>query len=113
MDPIFCDSVLPDIRREVVAEYIKLETTLGDGVNPIDKLEVVCSESQGIVNLDVIESSDRDNFDAIGGRGASNSNAAATQWRHVIYAKPNTTQTTVSEVQNYQVSKLAELDGRI
>ena len=114
MDPAFCNFVSPDIRREVVAEYIKLETTLGDGVNPIEKLEVVCSESQGIVNLDVIECSNQEGFNLIRGMGGTtNSNAAATQWRHVIYAKLNTTQATVSDVQNHQVSKLAELNGRI
>ena len=83
-------------------------------MNPIDKLEVVCSESQGIVNLDVVKRSDQDDFDSIRGiGGTTNSNAAATQWRHVIYAKLNSTQATVSDVQNHQVSKLAELDGRI
>ena len=53
-------------------------------MNPIDKLEVVCSESQGVVSLDVIESSKQDDFNSIRGLKATNLNAAALQWRHVI-----------------------------
>ena len=59
-----------DICQEVMAEFIKLETNLEDGANPIEKLEVVCSESQeGIVNLDIIPNREQDDFDAACGVG--------------------------------------------
>ena len=97
-----------------------METTLEDGENPIERLEVVCSESQGIVNLDVIPSAEQADFEAANGGGGvlgvgggGGSNAAAMQWRHVIYAKINSTQTKVTEIEDFQVSKLAQLENRI
>ena len=51
-------------RQNTSAGFIKLEaTTLQDGDNPIKKLGLVCSESQGIVNLDVILSGEQADFD--------------------------------------------------
>ena len=46
-DPEYCDVVSSDIRREVTGAFIRLETALEDGENPIEKLEVIPSESQG------------------------------------------------------------------
>ena len=120
MDPNAAESVSPDIRQAVTSEFIKLETTLEDGENPIERLEVVCSESQGIVNLDVIPSAEQADFEAANGGGGvlgvgggGGSNAAAMQWQHVIYAKINSTQTKVTEIEDFQVSKLTQLENWI
>ena len=63
MDPVAADLlVAPNVQQEVTgAEFIKLETTLVEnGDSQIKKLEVDCSESQGIVNnLDVIPSGEQ------------------------------------------------------
>ena len=76
MDPNAAESVSPDIRQAVTSEFIKLETTLEDGENPIERLEVVCSESQGIVNLDVIPSAEQADFEAANGGGVLGVGAA-------------------------------------
>ena len=69
MDPEYCEVVSSDIRREVTGAFIRLETDLEDGDNPIEKLEVIPSESQGIVNLDVVPSGEQADFDAARGIG--------------------------------------------
>ena len=92
--------------------FIRLETDLVDGDNPIEKLEVIPSESQGLVNLDVVPSGEQADFDAARGIG-TNSNAANIQWRNVIYAKLQSTQETVRDLQNHQVAKMAMMDTRV
>ena len=64
MDPEYCEVVSPEIRQEVTGPFIRLETDLEDGDNPIEKLKVIPSESQGIVNLDVVPSREQADFDA-------------------------------------------------
>jgi len=113
MDPEYCEVVSSDIRREVTGAFIRLETDLVDGDNPIEKLEVIPSESQGIVNLDVVPSGEQADFDAARGIGGTNSNAANIQWRNVIYAKLQSTQETVRDLQNHQVAKMAMMDTRV
>ena len=114
MDPNSAESVSPDILQAVTSEFIKLKTALEGGENPIEKLEVVCSESQGRVNLDVIPSAEQADYNARGiGIVGGGLNAAAMQWRHVIYAKINSAQTKVTEIEDFQVSKLAQLENWI
>ena len=82
----------PDIHQAITcSEFIKLETsTLEDGENPIEKLEVICSKSQGRVNLDVILPSGKQaNFEApngaigVGVGVGGGLNGAAMQWQHI------------------------------
>ena len=67
MNPIVANIYFPDVFQTVTDEFIKLETPLEDGENPIKIIlvEVVCSESQGEGHLDVIPSGEhQDDFDA-------------------------------------------------
>ena len=51
MDPVLSNLVPPppDIHQEVTEECVKLENSLEDGENPIEKLEVVFDQVQNYV----------------------------------------------------------------
>lgn len=51
-DAATVELVSPDILNSVNAKFIRLESGLLDGVNPIDRVEVLPSESGGTVSLD-------------------------------------------------------------
>ena len=96
----------------MTADFTRLETTLEDGENPAEKLEVIPSESQGIVNLDVVPSGEQADFDAARGFGGG-TNAANIQWWNVIFAKLQSTQETVRDTQDHQISRMATMDQRV
>ena len=53
-EPSTVDLVPADIRHRVVAKFILLESTVADGVNPVQRVRVVPSEVSGCVSLDEI-----------------------------------------------------------
>ena len=59
-NPPTADRVLPDIKHELIAKYIQLNTGIADGVNPVEKLEVIPSEQDGAVRLDAIPNGKHD-----------------------------------------------------
>ena len=69
-DPSTADRVSPDIKHDLIAKYIRLETGIADGVNPVEKLEVIPSEQDGAVSLDAIPNEGAIPNEDIGGGGA-------------------------------------------
>jgi hypothetical protein len=104
------DLVPSTIRQSVIAKFIRLESTIPDGVNPIDKVEVIASECGGNVShsLDEIPNEGGD-----GGGGGSALVRSNTHWRTAIYAKASGTSVRVTELQNNQLAEFAELKRRL
>ena len=101
--------VPPDIKQKVIAEFIKLQS-LPDGVNPIDRIEVIASESGGSVSLDMIPN-DEDGGERV--NGETPLVRSNTQWRAAIYAKVSSTSRRVTEMQNNQIAEFAVMNGRL
>ena len=84
-----------------------------NGENPIERLEVICSESQETVNLDIIPSGEQADFEAangvIGVRGSLNASSNAMETCNLSQDQFNTK--NVTEIEDYQVSKLAQLEN--
>ena len=87
------DLVPSTIRQSVIAKFIRLESTIPDGVNPIDKVEVIASECGGNVShsLDEIPNEGGD-----GGGGGSALVRSNTHRRTAIYAKASGTSVRVT-----------------
>ena len=49
-----------DLTAKLTASYIKLELGLPDGVNPINRVEVIASEDGGTASLDMIPNKEDD-----------------------------------------------------
>jgi hypothetical protein len=103
------DLVPSTIRHSVTGKFIRLKSTIPDGVNPIDKVEVIASECGGNVSLDEIPN-EEGGGDGDGGSALVRSN---TQWRTAIYAKASGTSVRVTEMQNNQLAEFAELKRRL
>jgi hypothetical protein len=97
------------IRHSVVAKFIRLESGVPDGENPIDKVEVIVVESGGTVSLDEIPNEDGIAGDGNGGTNGSALVRSNAQWRTAIYARCSGTAVKVTEVQNNQLAEFAAL----
>ena len=108
------------MQREVTAEFIKFKTSLEDGENPIEKVEVVCSESQCIVNHDIIPSGEQDVLNAAHSSVGwwcwqfddELSNTTIMEICDVCKVVLNS-QTKVTKIEDFQVLKLMQLKNWI
>jgi len=114
-DPSQQDDLDTDLRRTISANFIRLNTNLNDGDNPIERVEVIPSEQDGVVSLDIIPN-DPDTFDdrndgdgvAIPAGGAFGRNTQ--RWRTAIYAKISTTTSKVTAMEQVQNAAFAKLE---
>ena len=107
------DLISDDVRRQVVSNFIRLDTGLLDGDNPVKKIEVIASESEGSVALDELVDDDVDEQGEGGGARGGGIGRNGIQWRTGIYAKLCSTQAKVGDIHNHQVARFAELERRI
>ena len=114
-DPAMMDLVPPDIRQDVCRKFIQVDSTLDNGENPIERVEVVVSQHNGTVCFDEISNEDREDGVAIAGGGGriGGSSRVNEVWRNAMYAKLSNTQTVVKESHNFSVLKLAEVEKRL
>jgi hypothetical protein len=105
-DDSMVEQVPPTIRHSVRAKFIRLETDIPDGVNPIDKVEVLASECGGTVSLDEVPNDEGEEGGDGNGGAVARTN---TQWRTAIYAKSSSTAVKVTEMQNNQLAEFAAM----
>jgi len=106
--------VSPDILNSVNAKFIRLESGLLDGVNLINRVEVLPSESGGTVSLDdeMPEEGGGDPMDD-GPNGERNALVRSnTQWHTAIYAKVSGTGRRVTEMQNFMIAEFAVMKAQ-
>ena len=99
----------PDIRQEMVAKFIRMEANIPNNANPIKRVEVLAAENQGTVNFDEIPNDLREG----GGIGIAGGLRSTAQWRTAMYAKASTSQVRITEIQQLQVAKHAEIERRL
>ena len=113
-EPTTIDRVPAEIRATVLERYRRQEIRLQDGVNPIERLEVIPSQVDGTVSLDTIPNSDNfggDGEDPNGmgvGVGGSALYRASAEWRAALIAKASTTAVKVREMQQKQLADSTE-----
>ena len=113
------DKVPADIRYDINSKFIQLDTT-HEGNNPIERVEVVASQQNGVVTFEEIPLELREagvdgNGGGVGGGvGAGGAGGRANEvWKNVMYAKLANTQTVVKEIHNFLVLKLADLEKKM
>ena len=107
-EPSQVDLVPADLCHNVTSRFILLESTLADGINPIEKVEVIASQMGGTISLDEIPD------DALNGRAGQNlALRTNVQWRNAIYAKVASISLKVTEMQNQQIAHIADVDRRL
>lgn len=110
MDDSMDPQVPEDIKREVVAAYVQLECAVPEGTNPIEKVEVIASESQGVVSFD--ELADPTDGEEDGG-GRQGMRRSQVQWNNAIYAKLCSVQSKMNDMENRQISNNQKMNRKL
>ena len=110
------DAVPANIKREVVASYIGLQSGLPEGTNPIKKVQMIPSESNGQVSFD--ELVDFEEEDGAGGGGGTaarrvGNSRSHQQWMNAVYAKLCSIQNKVDEVENRQITFISRFERKL
>lgn len=113
-EPSTIEPVPSSILNRAVSKFILLESPIADGVNPIERVEVIASEFGGTINLDEIPNEVPEGATATataipGGVGGGGGDRMSQQWRNAIYAKVSNIQTNVTAMQNLNIAKFATL----
>ena len=127
------DAVPPDVKRAVVGSFIEFNHRISrnfvipDGVNPIQRVELIASESGGLVTFLVAPNFGNDEGDQGGGGGGIDPrprpdgrgvlvprregvvHRSHQQWLHAVYSKVYATQSKVNELENRQIESFAKL----
>jgi hypothetical protein len=117
-EPSTIELVPSSILNRAVSKFILLESPIADGVNPIERVEVIASEFGGTINLDEIPNEVPEGATATataipGGVGGGGGDRMSQQWRNAIYAKVSNIQTNVTAMQNLNIAKFATLERRL